>query len=676
LTRARDSPDDEEKDILSSTSENVREIWNGQRIIRQTGTSQTTEYVYTNRRDIDGKSFVPSTWTLQSALVEGNERPPLYGIKPKWLRPWKRRKNVLDAENPNALKGPVSDPKKLSESLDGRSPNLTLNIKGVIPSQTQLWALTSLGVVVQAIAFVFNALAVYYWRWPRAGYVVAPYGYSLWAVGTSCITVGLCLCARVVELCTDESVVEPVSTRPSVPTPDSSEGQKDVARLTAKEVGTKQDDTGTGFRVVRLQKKIPSMNLGAFGIITDEADHKVVISRRTIFPPGSMVPEPQSSNINTAQKDVTLEWKSKILATRTMIGTFLTLAGFICQNLGIRQLHWSAGVAQLVSTLLLVFLRALLRRAVGDIPENPLELMEGHEASHLATHIHHVNRFMIPVAVYNLPRHVASREPCDDYSPDVDSTDLRLLSSEELKISPKLEEPYSNVEPLIIAYRVLHSQLLFQEIQTEAEEVHDIAAEIYDAMDRILDAIDTTRWLEWSFETSLKGTGLAKLCSADSSSSNIIEGILKAEMLFHNCSSSFSGERERQLMIIRTILSLTMYSYFRLRKSPETSRAVLFILGSCQAESIDNIKFQKKLRAIQFVRGQGHYITSSGFLGHWFRGPDRKVFQASEDLLDGTWVDTIVFGMSHSGISFESIGYGLFLLLPLKNRRNVTNRKH
>ncbi|KAK7952364.1 uncharacterized protein PG986_008092 [Apiospora aurea] len=44
--RARDSPDDEEKEILSSTSANVREIWTGNRVVRQTGASKSTAFVF------------------------------------------------------------------------------------------------------------------------------------------------------------------------------------------------------------------------------------------------------------------------------------------------------------------------------------------------------------------------------------------------------------------------------------------------------------------------------------------------------------------------------------------------------------------------------------------------------------------------------------------------------
>ena len=199
------------------------------------------------------------------------------------MQPWKPRKHVPDAEDPNALEGTASDPNKLSQSLVGKSPHLTLNIKGVIPTQTQLWVLTLLGITFQGVPLVFNGLVVYCWRLLRAGYVVAAYGYPLWAVGTAFITLGLCLCARVVESCTEESVVEPVCAVPSVPTANSSEDKEYVTRLRAKEVSTKLEDTGF---CVRLQKKISSMNLGAFTIVTDENDPKVVISRRTVLPPG------------------------------------------------------------------------------------------------------------------------------------------------------------------------------------------------------------------------------------------------------------------------------------------------------------------------------------------------------------------------------------------------------
>lgn len=68
----------------------------------------------------------------------------------------------------------------LAENLIRRSPNLTLNVKdAIIPSETQVWSFTLIGAVLQAIVFMFNALVVYYYRWPRAGYVVSSYGYPI-----------------------------------------------------------------------------------------------------------------------------------------------------------------------------------------------------------------------------------------------------------------------------------------------------------------------------------------------------------------------------------------------------------------------------------------------------------------------------------------------------------------
>ena len=90
-SRARDSPEDEEKYILFSTSNSVHEILNEQRIIRQGGSSQTKEYVYTARKEIDSKPSVPGGWNLQSALTKTGTSPPLYHIKanPKRIFPWK-----------------------------------------------------------------------------------------------------------------------------------------------------------------------------------------------------------------------------------------------------------------------------------------------------------------------------------------------------------------------------------------------------------------------------------------------------------------------------------------------------------------------------------------------------------------------------------------------------------
>jgi hypothetical protein len=46
IIRARESPEEAEKDLLSSTSEKLREIWNGTQVVGQIGDLTTIHSVY------------------------------------------------------------------------------------------------------------------------------------------------------------------------------------------------------------------------------------------------------------------------------------------------------------------------------------------------------------------------------------------------------------------------------------------------------------------------------------------------------------------------------------------------------------------------------------------------------------------------------------------------------
>jgi hypothetical protein len=218
------------------------------------------------------------------------------------------------------------------------------------------------------------------------------------------------------------------------------------------------------------------MSLPAYEIFNEKTSPQVLISKRTILPPGVTVlqsEEEPGSVTKTSIEDKKLNQQSELLATMTTTGTSLTLAGFICQNFGIRQLHWSAGVAQLISTLLLVFLRALLRYHLGDAPKKRIRLREGFEASHLASYIHQVERLMIPVGVLDSKGYIPPQMLPDNRRTDF--ADLPQLSSEALIIYPFYEtRPDLNSIPtatigqdpgakaLSLANKLLWSQMSFR----------------------------------------------------------------------------------------------------------------------------------------------------------------------------------------------------------------------
>lgn len=271
--------------------------------MRQTGESKTVELLHDRNPSLSKRSLsLISTERKQSTSIESSH----------------------------------SNGQSLAETqVASKAPSLTLNIEGALPTKAEVIYLMCWGVAIQVSIFVVNALVVYRWRWLRGGSTVATYGYPVWAAGTISISLGVFICGHLVE-----------------------------SRATTKEFQAEGELKNR--YVIRLQSKLPNLNLPAYALIQDRAGLPIKVCRLD----DSLTDEPG------------LLTKRKLY---TVFGTLLTLSGFICQNIGTRELHWSAGVLQLGATVLVTVIRAGARRHVGKLPQPyPLRLCNGTEASCLS----------------------------------------------------------------------------------------------------------------------------------------------------------------------------------------------------------------------------------------------------------------------------------------------------
>lgn len=331
--RARDSPDDEEKEILSSTSSNVREIWDGNRVVRQTGESKTVPLIYNSKL----KSLAAMCDDPRFAMTLSNS-----------LEKSGMLSYVLTSVVPGMmLQFPQQEKQRLPHDI---SLNLTLNTSTGIPRKRTVSLLVIIGLLIQAAVVVVNAFAVYRWQWVKSGKPIERYAYPIWATGTGAITIGVWLCGWVVESSSEKRLV-----------------------------------TGYGdeLRIIFMQQKLPTQNIPAYAIEPISTGKKMMYSRR-LWP--STLDYDSSSQVNGT-------WRARqyrLRVTCVAIGTLLTLFGFVGQNIGTRGLHWSAGLLQLGATAAVTILRAVIRRKVGrlvdDKATNAIEELEsGFEACHLST---------------------------------------------------------------------------------------------------------------------------------------------------------------------------------------------------------------------------------------------------------------------------------------------------
>ncbi|KAF5590333.1 ankyrin repeat [Fusarium pseudoanthophilum] len=172
IGRARESQSVAEQELLSSTSENVCEMWNGQKIVRLIGDSEELKTLIATK---DGAVYDIQT-AVEDEILMFN-------------------KNChLDAEELRVL--------------SNAAPNLALNVPNATAHLYELWGWAALSVLLQLFALVFPALATFFWQWENGGSAVQSYGYPCFSVGTVCLILGIMMCGHVIEGVTEEIELE------------------------------------------------------------------------------------------------------------------------------------------------------------------------------------------------------------------------------------------------------------------------------------------------------------------------------------------------------------------------------------------------------------------------------------------------------------------------------------
>ncbi|KAF5498080.1 hypothetical protein CGCS363_v008454 [Colletotrichum siamense] len=170
--RGRETRAVAERDLLSSTSPNVCELYNGQQIVRLIGEPKGVITCVISR---DGTiDTLPKAYKERMIENEGNRF---------------REETLEEDESYIALSLPT---------------NLTLNTQSAPPKKSEMWSLAVIGMILQAAATVYPGLATYYFKWSKGGLPIVEYGYPCFAAGTVCLTIGVILCGHVIEGATQE----------------------------------------------------------------------------------------------------------------------------------------------------------------------------------------------------------------------------------------------------------------------------------------------------------------------------------------------------------------------------------------------------------------------------------------------------------------------------------------
>ncbi|RPB06916.1 hypothetical protein P167DRAFT_530502, partial [Morchella conica CCBAS932] len=202
-------------------------------------------------------------------------------------------------------------------------PNISLNARGIPVSDMEKWVCASLGVLVQLVVLLYEAAITYYSPlksksiFLKDGISASPEAFPCTAVGTIALNLGMLICAHIV----DRSSIE--------------EHWK---------IKKKKEDKDC--KIVWIQKggTVNDQVFEPYIIHGHEGQRKIITSRRyDIKPPTS-------------------------LQYLVLVATAISVVGFIFQFIGLRGMTWSASIAQLAATLVMTFIRSVIRRRLTREP--------------------------------------------------------------------------------------------------------------------------------------------------------------------------------------------------------------------------------------------------------------------------------------------------------------------
>ncbi|KAF8541770.1 hypothetical protein BDD12DRAFT_945844 [Trichophaea hybrida] len=319
IGRARENRAVAELELMTSTSDEVGELWQDGAVVRLLGKPDSLQLIYFEKFRDDNETF--GLFTVEMA------------------------------EELGYIKSQHEEDSKIAQRDDQSSlplaPNVLINLQASNKSK-DLYFTAGCGLLLQVGVLLYSGMTVYNQafkpNFSKDGRTVNTYAYPIMAIGTVTLIIGVALCSAVIEMSSTESewVVQPSMTN----------SQPSMER-------------SMNVRLLWLQRSnsVNSQNFDPVVMFApDGPDHRTSIRTSGRAPTFA-------SNTRAGDRTSRLE-------SLTLLGTGAAVIGFILQFQGLRALHWSASIAQLVATALMTALRIWIRRrivvqpAVVEVPDD------------------------------------------------------------------------------------------------------------------------------------------------------------------------------------------------------------------------------------------------------------------------------------------------------------------
>lgn len=335
IGRARESRAGIEIGLLSSTSAEVCELWDGDSIVRVQGTPQIAEILLC--KNAAGKWELGTRQKLPESLKDRVEISGKEGVGPP---------NISLNYNPPRYEG-----------------------EGPIVAFASILLLGA-GIMMQAY-FV-------YWKKLKKGDEdIPPNAFPLTASGTLALTIGMFLCSYAVESATKETWYRFPKDH----------GVKVLWVQRAKKVNDQHFDSYAISASDRRSWLLASHRGPAFGReFSDPTDSEETPLMRPFEDDEAEISFRARLRRKRGDVGAKTGFFFHILKLRiaTVFGVLLSVGGYIIQFIGIRRMHWSAAIIQLILAVVMSIVRSIERRNLWSQPSaEPLE--KDHELDWLAT---------------------------------------------------------------------------------------------------------------------------------------------------------------------------------------------------------------------------------------------------------------------------------------------------
>lgn len=244
-------------------------------------------------------------------------------------------------------------------------PNLQLNLSTGQSSRAkktaELFAASITAVALQLSLVAIAAVVSFHVGTSTAiGYENNLYGFLCYAAGSALLCAGMAMCSAAIESSTDEFVWTRSTENNTPATTEDSQSPHNPYIMWIQQPQSVGDQTFDAYAILGGSKRYILTSSRSKDLWTAETSRK------------------ESGNMKQSRR----RWWEVV----TMTGVLLGSLGFIVQFIGLRGLPWPVAVSQLLATLIMALVRALIRRRVGIIPL-ACAAIPGYELDFLANEI-------------------------------------------------------------------------------------------------------------------------------------------------------------------------------------------------------------------------------------------------------------------------------------------------